>query len=169
MDWQYIAGFFDGEGNVRCESTSGITVRAIITQCYLPVLVVIEAFLLHHGINCRYYLHKRHSKEHRDAYDLVISAKRENMKKFLHGKFPYLYVKKTEVQDALRAMQLFPVRTGKSGPKPSCRHGHSLSGDNVYIQPSNGSRSCKTCRKLSLREWQLKNLNSFKDTTLHVS
>lgn len=33
-----------------------------------------------------------------------------------------------------------------------CKHGHPLSGDNLYIDPRN-KRGCKTCRRLAVRRW----------------
>ncbi len=32
-----------------------------------------------------------------------------------------------------------------------CKRGHPLSGDNLYVQPKNGYRYCKTCRRVSRR------------------
>lgn len=37
--------------------------------------------------------------------------------------------------------------------KTHCVYGHPLSGDNLYIQPSNGSRSCKICRRSNQQRW----------------
>jgi HNH endonuclease len=34
-----------------------------------------------------------------------------------------------------------------------CQKGHPLSGSNLYVQPSNGKRKCKTCRLDYQREW----------------
>ncbi len=38
--------------------------------------------------------------------------------------------------------------------KTHCKRGHLLSGDNVYVQRQNGSRSCKVCRKYANEVWK---------------
>lgn len=38
-----------------------------------------------------------------------------------------------------------------------CQRGHELSGDNVYTNPSQGSRTCRICRTQFNREWAKKN------------
>jgi hypothetical protein len=43
------------------------------------------------------------------------------------------------------------VPRGSRADWTHCKHGHELSGDNLYIAPSSGKRSCKTCRRASSR------------------
>lgn len=43
---------------------------------------------------------------------------------------------------------------GKIG---SCKRGHLLSGDNLYINPGSGSKVCKTCRKIWTKRYKKKN------------
>ena len=38
-----------------------------------------------------------------------------------------------------------------------CISGHPLSGENLYVDPSNGSRSCRICKRASYRRWLHKN------------
>lgn len=40
--------------------------------------------------------------------------------------------------------------------KSHCRHGHELSGDNVYIRPDNGQRQCRPCMASATRRYQAK-------------
>jgi hypothetical protein len=35
--------------------------------------------------------------------------------------------------------------------RPHCKHGHELSGENVYIRPDNGKRACAVCRTIRNR------------------
>jgi Zn finger protein HypA/HybF involved in hydrogenase expression len=35
-------------------------------------------------------------------------------------------------------------------PRTHCKRGHPLSGDNLYVQPSNGARICRICRRRSM-------------------
>lgn len=57
--------------------------------------------------------------------------------------------------DHLRVMTLIEnVMIGNSPPaknarKTHCKHGHSLNGDNLYVQPSTGYRYCRTCKRES--------------------
>lgn len=41
--------------------------------------------------------------------------------------------------------------------KTHCPHGHPYSGDNLYIQPSNGARICRACARRRRSEYTLKN------------
>jgi hypothetical protein len=38
--------------------------------------------------------------------------------------------------------------------KALCLRGHELSGDNIYVTPSTGSRVCRTCRAEQSRKWK---------------
>lgn len=39
------------------------------------------------------------------------------------------------------------VRRGDGGPRTHCKHGHPLSGANLYVEPSTGKRFCRICRR----------------------
>ena len=41
--------------------------------------------------------------------------------------------------------------TAINARKTHCKRGHSLSGDNVYIQSFTGQRNCKTCKRYNQR------------------
>lgn len=43
-----------------------------------------------------------------------------------------------------------------------CKRGHSLTGDNVYINPTNGCRSCYTCKLNYLKQWRVQNRSYIK-------
>lgn len=44
------------------------------------------------------------------------------------------------------------VPRGQRADWTHCKHGHELSGDNLYVAPSSGKRSCKTCRRAATRK-----------------
>jgi hypothetical protein len=44
------------------------------------------------------------------------------------------------------------VPRGNRADWTHCKHGHELSGDNLYVAPSSGKRSCKTCRRAASRK-----------------
>jgi len=37
--------------------------------------------------------------------------------------------------------------------KTHCKHGHELVNENIYVNPSNGDRACRTCRKERADFW----------------
>ena len=39
----------------------------------------------------------------------------------------------------------------------TCKHGHELTYDNIYVYPSTGRRCCLTCKREQARRWQKKN------------
>lgn len=41
----------------------------------------------------------------------------------------------------------------KKAAQDTCKHGHPLSGDNLYVQPKNGYRYCRTCQKRRRSEY----------------
>ncbi len=36
-----------------------------------------------------------------------------------------------------------------SAKKTHCHRGHALAGENLYVQPSNGQRACRACRRVN--------------------
>ena len=45
-----------------------------------------------------------------------------------------------------------PARINRD--KTQCKHGHSLKGNNLYVQPKTGKRYCKICDRRRAREYQ---------------
>ena len=39
-------------------------------------------------------------------------------------------------------------------PRPTCRHGHPLEGENLYVRPSDGARMCRACGRARRAERQ---------------
>jgi hypothetical protein len=37
--------------------------------------------------------------------------------------------------------------------KPTCKRGHIIEGENVYVEPGNGSRRCRKCKHEGSRNW----------------
>jgi hypothetical protein len=42
---------------------------------------------------------------------------------------------------------------GLKAKRAECKYGHPMSGDNLYIQPNNGRRACKICKRLAVNKW----------------
>lgn len=44
--------------------------------------------------------------------------------------------------------------THRGASKTECKHGHLLSGENLYINPSSGSRQCRVCQARAKRDYK---------------
>ena len=164
MTWPYIAGFFDGEGNVSTPFGRTI-IRVQITQAGevgLVVLREIADFLAEHGVKSSI----RHAKPiagRKEVYILYTQA--THAVEFLKAVMPYLRVKKVVSQDVVRWRRLFPgmyvsplcyqfraEQTRKhNAMRTHCHRGHALTNDNVYWyqhgERRSKTRSCMACAK----------------------
>ena len=112
VTWTYIAGFFDGEGNVgifsnRARRGNGTPV-VTISQTGERGRILLEAigeFLGKYGIKSYYGRRKAHGNN--AAQYTIRICNREHVAKFLRGVFPYLWIKKVEAQDVLRFLIIF--------------------------------------------------------------
>lgn len=155
MSWPYIAGFFDGEGNVRL-SGSLSSVQLSLHQSGKrgkKVLETIRDFLLNeHGISSRVAEREERTKN-QPMFRLYI-YNRVGVVMFIHGVMPYLHVKKVECQDLLRYLTIVDgisasmCRADFMRRRETCGNGHPLKG-NVYTRRRGRhvERACKTCSK----------------------
>jgi hypothetical protein len=120
MNWDYIAGFFDGEGCVsiqragkRDSKEHGNAAHLIsISQSGLTGLRVLSDmadFLRSYDIHVGFRLDQKAGMHHRkkDSYCIRI-CKRDSVIIFLEHMLPRVHVKKVAVQDHLRYMRLYP-------------------------------------------------------------
>lgn len=113
VNWASVGGFTEGEGCISQQDTMSWAVW--IGQANRQVLLNIHEFLRSQGIISIVYDKTCKSRLSNDPqHRLRVSAKRENVRKFLEGILPYLEVKRTAAQDALRCMKLFPLRKNQS-------------------------------------------------------
>ena len=96
ISWQYIAGFFDGEGSI---SRVGNWYRIIISQTHYEVLAAIRLFA-QVGHVAKLTKRQAHWK---DAWIYYI-AKQKDVALFLRGIAPYLIVKRQYVIPILSAV-----------------------------------------------------------------
>jgi hypothetical protein len=56
---------------------------------------------------------------------------------------------------SLRANTVDADRKGRRSvpAKTHCKHGHELTGANVYIRSDNGKRQCRPCKRIRANEW----------------
>jgi hypothetical protein len=114
LTWQYIAGFFDGEGHVTM--THSVSLRSSHIEVGISqsqergraLFSEIQEWLLPYGIECKIYRQKPRGTL-KQMYHLDFTG-RENYTRFLHHVFPHLHIKKVETQDMLRYLKLFPQK-----------------------------------------------------------
>ncbi len=112
MTWQYVAGFFDGEGNINICPSRGRSWPARIVQSETRVLNTISEFLKGNGIESHlYHSYKagQYKNAKKDLWCLQITGE-SNTRVFLQGILPFLIVKKLLVQDVLRFFKIYPIR-----------------------------------------------------------
>lgn len=119
MDWDYIAGFFDGEGSVSLTNKDrGAAVQ--IRQNDLQVLSEVKAFLIQHGVSgVSIYTHKPYSSYGRGgkvypgktSYHLNISS-RVNCIKFLEQMSTRSHLKVAKVNECLARLRELEASSG---------------------------------------------------------
>lgn len=128
MSWEYIAGFFDGEGHVglgrqkHCGEGrfSRGSPRVTMVQAHdrgRQLLEEISEFLVGHGIRSIVEIHQEAQGKISESYHLRITGF-NGVLSFLGAVFPFLRIKKTEAQDLIRYNKAFPSLVGKG-------HSHS--------------------------------------------
>lgn len=116
MTWQYIAGFFDGEGNVNTSSSHGRSWTVRIVQSETEVLNRIAEFLKNNNIESHlYHSYKasQYKKAKKDLWCLQLSGE-SNVKDFLIGVLPFLIVKEPVAQDIIRFLKIYPTRNANA-------------------------------------------------------
>lgn len=130
LSWQYIAGFFDGEGHVGLgrQQANGDgrysrgSPRLTMVQAGARgerLLLEIQAFLRAHEIPCVVEEHNRTSRRPNDQVSYHIRITGFNgVNRALGFMFPFLHIKKVEAQDIIRYSKVFPSLKGRG-------HSHS--------------------------------------------
>jgi len=107
MNWSYIAGFFDGEGNISIRTPNnkysgrGVILTVAQKKSNADVIYKMKVFLAKQGIESHIYVQKAKNDNWEDGVRLQISN-REDGKCFLSKIVNKLYVKKAEAMKALR-------------------------------------------------------------------
>src|SRR5215831_9287509 len=101
MSWEYLAGFFDGEGSIHVKSRKHVQCRVVQASFQGNVIYEIEKFLISQKIPCS--VNERFSGSTWMLY-LSISRTTANFK-FLVNLLPYLRVKKQAALGAIDFIQ----------------------------------------------------------------
>ena len=118
--WEYVAGFWDGEGCIWFPVGCGRTASASISQTKPEVLYAIKEFMDKEGVFGKLRVQTGKSKRSfKDNlhYTLLFQGS-QRVSKLLQHLLPHLNtVKKSAAQDILRFFKIYPPL--KRGPKPS--------------------------------------------------
>jgi hypothetical protein len=113
LSWEYVAGFFDGEGNIYNRLPTRILVSVAQSGNRGKVLLEeLQLLLDKEGIRSSLYKMKTHRFGALDCW-VVATSYRDGAQRWLELMLPYLRIKKTEAQDTLRYLKIFPFFTSK--------------------------------------------------------
>jgi hypothetical protein len=107
MTWQYIAGFFDGEGTVMCGFRSNRNCRIFslwFSQTDREVLDAICAFLNAEGITANVVSHRSNGFKPKKVHRLNVCSI-EGVYKALDGMYPFLVVKRAKAEEAMELIE----------------------------------------------------------------
>ena len=114
LSWQYIAGFFDGEGHI-CFHDGSVARRGALYCTIVQtkdeglwLLDDISEFLRGYGITSKVHSNGAPtSDKHAQCYRIDILGW-DNSVKFLSHMMPYLRIKKLKAQDVIRYHKVYP-------------------------------------------------------------
>ena len=122
ITWEYIAGFFDGEGNIcvcngrHPKRVLGSNVfQASITQSGAQGKLLLQAIgdvLAKHGIRSCICSNRIRSERHAKTWRLSVGG-RMAVYNFLLKIYPYLWIKRVKAMDTMRFIRMFPNAQGK--------------------------------------------------------
>lgn len=124
MNWDYIAGFFDGEGSLHMAMGHKKLKRptaAIGQKDPLP-LIAIKEFLEQQGIECYLYQNKVGNKLSANRLYRLQLKTLNDVRKFLYHIAPRLVLKKQLAEDCWRWARVYPALT-REQVKKNCSVG----------------------------------------------
>jgi hypothetical protein len=106
VSWEYIGGFFDGEGSIGIHRTKKQFIpRIAITNNNFEILNKIALFLTENKIKVKIRPRKRYKPNYSQGYALEITNY-VNTKLFLENVYPYLFVKKPHAKLMLEIIKM---------------------------------------------------------------
>ena len=152
MSWQYIAGFFDGEGSISTMQFSRRTGIASSVACLAQtgdegyaVLTAIKNFMWERGVKS-YITTQKRIKGYRVMHNLRVCAK-PSVIMFLREALPYVHVKKVKTQDTLRFSILFPSIRGSDNAERNKRGAKCLDVEGMESDLAAGMTISAVARK----------------------
>jgi len=107
MNWSYVAGVFDGEGSLSMQRKVALVSISQSGEEGRVLTGAIRLFLRSQGVRSYVYPVKTTGFGKKQKYELHIH-KRESIRRFIHGVYPHLYVKKVKALDMLRWLTVYP-------------------------------------------------------------
>lgn len=99
MEWAYVAGYFDGEGNVRCKAAPSrpdyVLTGLSWSNTHRESLEMIQEF-----IGCGNMQKKKKSNKYRSGYQLNVQ-RRDDVLRVGKAMLPYLIVKREQMEKML--------------------------------------------------------------------
>ena len=113
INWAYIAGFFDGEGNLGYGYRTNNTFSPRITLCQskdrgYETLKRIKEFLEQQGLQVGKINKGGYSKLTVHQQWTLQFSSRNSLNIFFKNTLPYLQIKKNQCEDCQRLLKLFP-------------------------------------------------------------
>ena len=111
MNWEYVAGFFDGEGSFTCGSASsrGMCFPVRFTQVNGEVMKHISEFLTAQGIKHGMHQYTKVGSLGKQPQWIIHFASRAAVLLFTKNIAHRLHVKKTMAQDIYRFLVMYPA------------------------------------------------------------
>lgn len=164
LSWQYVAGFFDGEGCITMPlSRYGESNKFGGIQPYIQMAQAgeigrvitheIRDWLSLQNIKADVQYRRSKKKGHKDSWTLRIRGRKWSCA-FLTKIMPFVIVKRTVCQDFWRFMELYPSLLGWTNRYAThCPHGHPFDDENTFRTNGGKSRGCKICRTKKSRDF----------------
>lgn len=143
MNWQYVAGFVDGEGSINVSNHGkqlSLTIAQKTDQSF--VLDVIGEFFHEHGIAFSEDGRVNNTGCH---YRRITVGQQAGLKKLLVKLLPFSIVKRGDIEAGLEF--LLAQADARNRRQAACKYGHRRTKANTYTSPR-GRKSCLVCRRL---------------------
>lgn len=145
-EWAWLAGLFEGEGSFSFGPRTSVQAKICMTD--RDVVESVDRLIASPiGIQAR--APSRGSWGSQTQWRWQISS-RDDVRQFIEGIYPFLHSRRRARAD--EALERLARNPGSKKKRTHCPRGHPLSGDNLYIARTTGSRSCWTCRRMRDKE-----------------
>lgn len=135
MTWDYIAGFWDGEGWVAINAPRSrqkspyVNIGACQSTPQDECLKEIQKFLYDEGIPSKIYIAKSNGPRRHPVSKLYVTGHRNGRLEFLKQLLPLAIVKKSAIEIAVAVLEKTPVRNTQFYPEERKRRCESAYSD----------------------------------------
>ena len=109
MSWEYLAGLFDGEGNLHTAKTGCL--RWSLAQSRprgLRICREVQQFLVAQGYRASVVSSRYSRRSTPSMMHYVLVQEKRSVQAVCHALLPFVRIKKIEVQDVWRFLLLYP-------------------------------------------------------------